>query len=170
MSAQVLQQSSYTLTLSDEEHDSLLGLLRQTLGEARVEVHRTHTPAFRDAVVGEAAVIRALIEKIERVRPDWTEVSSKSLAQVEEGSPVPDVVYIDEQGRFQMAAEDLEDFIQFLRDNEVRVEVEAADAFQSVGKAFGYGRLVHLFDADSVKRLYRTWKQVQASRAMVETA
>jgi len=170
MSAQVLQQSSHTLNLSGEERDSLLGLLRQALGEARVEVHRTHTPAFRDSVLAQEAVIRALIEKLERLRPDQTEVSPRIPAGIEEGSPVPDVVYIDEQGRFQMATEDLEDFIRFLRDNEVRVEAEAADAFQSVGKTYGYGRLLHLFDADLVHTLYRTWKQAQGSRAAVETA
>jgi len=63
MSTKVLQQSRHALTPSGDERDSLLGLLRQTLGEARVEVRRTHTPAFRDSVHGHEAVIRTLIEK-----------------------------------------------------------------------------------------------------------
>jgi hypothetical protein len=170
MSAQVLQQSSHMLTLSGGERDSLLDLLRQTLGEAHIELHRTHTPAFRDSVLGREAVIRALIEKLEWLGPDQTEVPSRSPVGIEEGSPVPHVVYIDDQGRFQMAVEDLEDFIRYLRDNEVRIEVEAANAFHSVGKAYGHGRLHHLFDADSVKRLYRRWKQAQGTRAAGETA
>jgi hypothetical protein len=70
MSAQVLQRSTYTLTLSDRERDSLLGLLRRAFGEARVEAHRTHTPDFRDLVLGEQAVIRGLIEKLEGIGPD----------------------------------------------------------------------------------------------------
>jgi hypothetical protein len=70
MPAQVLQQSNYTVTLSDQERDGLLALLRQAFAEARVEAHRTHTPDFRDQVLGQQALIRALIEKLERVRPD----------------------------------------------------------------------------------------------------
>lgn len=170
MSVQVLQQSSYTLTLSGEERDVLLGLLRPTLGEARVEVHRTHTPAFRDAVLGHEAGIRALIEKLERLCPDRAAVSTRTSTGIEEVSPMPDAVYIDEEGRFQMAAEELEGFIRFLRDNEVRVEMETADAFRSGGTAYGYGRLLHQYDADSVDRLYRTWTQAQRSRTAGGTA
>jgi hypothetical protein len=31
----------------------------------------------------------------------------------------------------------------FLRDHEVRVELESAQAFRSGGEAYGYGRLIH---------------------------
>ncbi|MGP0070299.1 MAG: hypothetical protein ACLQGP_42695 [Isosphaeraceae bacterium] len=170
MSAAILHQSTYTLTLRDEERDKLLDLLRRSLGEARVEVHRTHTPAFRESVIGQEDAIRSLIEKLERLCPDEAEVSTKIPAGIEEGTTVPDVVYIDEQGRFQMATEDLEGFVEFLRENKVRVEVETADAFHSGGKAYGYARLLHLYDADSANALYRTWKQLHEGRAVGELA
>jgi hypothetical protein len=64
-----------------------------------------------------------------------------------------------------MTATDLGDFIPFLRDHEVRVDVEPGDAFRSGGAAYGYGRLVHPYDIDSVAALYRTWRQAQGSRA-----
>ncbi|MFI5455701.1 MAG: hypothetical protein ACHRXM_09645 [Isosphaerales bacterium] len=168
MPAEVLQLSSHTLTLSSEERDTLLDLLRQALGETRVEVHRTHTPAFRDKVLGQECIIRAVIERLEQIGPDQTEVSPGIPAGIEEGSAVADELYINEQGRFQMAAEDLEDFIQFVRDNEVCVEVETADALHSGGKVYGYGRLLHLFDADSVSDLYRMWNVARQSRAAGE--
>jgi hypothetical protein len=83
---------------------------------------------------------------------------------------VAEVVYIDDEGRFQMAAEDLGDFIQYLQNNKVRVEAEASDAFHSGGKAYGYGRLLHLFDADLVGSLYRSWKAARGSGAVGERA
>jgi hypothetical protein len=70
MATQVLQEPTHTLILSTEERDSLLGLLRQALGETRVEVHRTHTPAFRERVIGQEVLIRTLIEKLERLTVD----------------------------------------------------------------------------------------------------
>jgi hypothetical protein len=158
MSTQVLQQSRHTLTLSGEERETLLELLRKTLGEVRIEVHRTHTPSFRESVLCHEALIRTLIEKLERPGPDQSESSPRIRGGIEEGASLIEELYIDEGGRFQMSTEDLEGFIRFLRDNEVRVEEETADAFHSGGKAYGYGRLLHLFDADSVSTLYRTWK------------
>jgi len=170
MSTAVLHLWGHTLTLSGEERESLLRLLRQTLGEARVEMHRTHTPAFRESVSGEQSVIRALIEKLERASAEQIEVSPRMPAGIEEGWPVQDVIYIDEMGRFQMPTDELEDFIRFLRDNEVCVEAETTGVFHSGGKAHGYGRLLHLFDADSVSKLYPTWKHARASGAAGETA
>jgi hypothetical protein len=170
MSAEVLQLSSHTLTLSGEERDTLLDLLRRALGDTRVEVHRTHTPAFRDLVLGQERVIRAVIERLEQLGSDQTGVSPGIPSGIEEGSAVTDELFIGEQGRFQMTADDLEDFIQFVRDHEVRVEVETAGAFHSGGTVYGYGRLLHLFDADSVKNLYRTWRQARRSRTAGELA
>lgn len=165
MSAPVIQQPTHTLTLSSEERDSLLGLLRQTLGEARVEVHRTHTPAWRELVIGQEVLIRNLIAKLERLTVHPSGVSPTTLTGIEEGPPVADDLYIDEQGRFQMAAEDLEDFIGFLRDNEVHAEIEPAVVVHSGGHTYRYGRLLHLFDADSASSLYRMWKPSRQSRA-----
>ena len=164
MSAQVLQQPSYTLTLSVQERDCLLGLLRQAFGESRVEAHRTHTPDFRDLVLDQQAVFRTLVDKVERLGPDRVGLSPEVPVGIEERALFDDL-YVNDEGRFQMAAADLEDFIRFLRDHEVGVEVETADAFCSGGDAYGYGRLLHLYDVDSVITLYRTWKRAQGSRA-----
>ena len=76
-----------------------------------------------------------------------------------------DALFIDEQGRFQMPSEDLESFLGFLRENEIRGRVETPDAFRSGKKSYSYGRLLHLYDADSVDRLYRTWKQDASTAA-----
>ena len=81
-----------------------------------------------------------------------------------------EVLYVNEQGRFQIPTAELEGFLGFLHDNGVLAEAETADAFHSGTKAYGYGRLLHLYDIDSVNHLYQTWKQGQASRAEEETA
>lgn len=162
MSAHVAQQSRYSLILSDAERDGLLALLRQAFGEARVEAHRTHTPDFRDLVIGQQAVIRALVEKLERLVPESMRAPAPAFGIEAEG-PLVEELAIDGVGRFQMAAADLEDFLPFLRDHEVRVEVENSEAFRSGGEAYGYGRLVHPYDADSVRALFRTWKLAQGT-------
>jgi hypothetical protein len=165
MSAQVLQQLSYTLTLSDQERDSLLGLLRQAFAETRVEAHRTHTPGFRELVLGQQALVRSLVEKLEHLGPDQPAASPVFPFESKEDAPVIDDLYIDECGRFQMAAADLDDFIPFLRDHEVRVDVDVADAFRSGGTPYSYGRIVHAYDIVSVAALYRTWRRAQGSRS-----
>jgi hypothetical protein len=58
--------ASYTLVLNEAERAELLRLLEHTLGETRVEAHRTHTPAYRERVLGQEAVIRGLLEKLGR--------------------------------------------------------------------------------------------------------
>jgi hypothetical protein len=63
-----------------------------------------------------------------------------------------------------MAAEDVEEFIGFLRENTVHAEVEPEVVVHSGGETYGYGRLIHLFDADSVSTVYRMWNQVHDSR------
>jgi hypothetical protein len=163
MSPQVIPQPTHTLTLTAEERDSLLRVLRKMLGDARIEVHRTHTPAFREGVLGEEVLIRNLIGKLEHVSVRQGGVSPSSLTGIEEGPPVHDDLYIDEQGRFQMPAEDLEDFMEFLRDNKVHAEIEPEVVVHSGGHTYGYGRLVHLFDAESACRLYRMWQRAQES-------
>jgi hypothetical protein len=69
MGDQAAQPSTLTLTLTPEERTSLLGLLKRELGDARVEVHRTHTPAFREQVLQQEALIRGLIDKLDQLRP-----------------------------------------------------------------------------------------------------
>jgi hypothetical protein len=169
MPAEILQQSNLTLTLSDKERDALLSMLRQALGETRVEVHHTHTPDYRELVLDQEALIRSLIAKLERLQPVPPEVSLTIRTGSSGEAVVTDDVYLDDQGRFQMAAEDLGTFVRFLRDNKVYVEAETADAFHSGGKAYRYGRLLHPFDVDSLKSLYHTWRQTRGSRAAEET-
>ena len=56
--------AEFTLTLNDRERTELLRLLEASLKETRVEVHRTHTPGFRENVQLEEQVIRGLLDKI----------------------------------------------------------------------------------------------------------
>ena len=165
MSAQVSQQSRYTLTLSDQERESLLGLVQQALADARVAAHRTHTPDYRALIIGQAVLLRELVEKLGRLGPDRPAAPTEIPVAIAGEAPVIDELYIDEEGRFQMAAAELDDFIPFLRDHEVRVDVEAAEAFRAGGAAYGYGRLAHSYDADSVAALYKTWRQAHLNPA-----
>jgi hypothetical protein len=165
MSAQVIPQPTHTLALTTEEKDSLLRLLRKTLGEARVEAHRTHTPAFREGVLGEEVLIRNLIAKLEKVAVRDGGAAPATYTGIEEGPPVHVDLYIDKQGRFQMPAEELDEFIGFLRDNEIHAEVEPAAVVHSGGHTYGYGQLLHLFDAESASSLYLMWKQAQSNHA-----
>ncbi len=54
------------ITLTEEEKDYLLRFLQSAMGETRVEVHRTHTPAFRETVLAEEKLLRGLIAKLEK--------------------------------------------------------------------------------------------------------
>jgi hypothetical protein len=55
-----------TLVLNEQERAELLMLLKYSLGEVRSEVHRTHTPGYREDVQAEEAVLRGLLKKLER--------------------------------------------------------------------------------------------------------
>jgi hypothetical protein len=164
MLAQVLQQPTHSLALTMEERDSLLHLLRQALGEARVEVHRTHTPAFREVVLGQEVLLRNLIEKLERIPIEPEAISSIGFTGSEEGLPMNHELHIDPRGQFQMPAEELEDFIEFLRESKVYAEIEPAVVVRSGGETYGYGRLIHPFDAESASTLYRMWRSMHESR------
>jgi hypothetical protein len=54
-----------TVTLTEEERAELLRLLKHTLGETRAEAHHTHTPAFRDGVLRQEALLTELIAKFQ---------------------------------------------------------------------------------------------------------
>jgi hypothetical protein len=54
------------LSLTEQERAELLKLLEHELGETRVELHRTHTPGFRESVQLEEKVIRSLLDKLRR--------------------------------------------------------------------------------------------------------
>jgi hypothetical protein len=59
---------SYQFTLSEEERAELVRILEQDLEEIRVEIHRTHTPDYRDRVMSEQALLRNLLDKFNRPR------------------------------------------------------------------------------------------------------
>ena len=54
------------VVLSTEEKDYLVGLLETALGETRVEVHRTHTPAYREQVLRQENLVRGLLTKLQQ--------------------------------------------------------------------------------------------------------
>lgn len=72
-----------------------------------------------------------------------------------------DQLYIDEQGRFQMASDTLKAFIAFLRDNHVPCSELEPDAFASEGRHYGYGQLHHPYEVDLAEELYRDWTSCQ---------
>jgi len=54
------------ITLSSDEKQYLLRTLQTAIGESRVEVHRTHTPDFRERVLDEEKLLRGLLAKLEK--------------------------------------------------------------------------------------------------------
>ena len=57
-----------TFMFSEEERVEMVRLLEQILGETRVEIHRTHyNPNYRDRVIGQEALLRGLLVKLQRV-------------------------------------------------------------------------------------------------------
>lgn len=67
MATEVSTSDFQNLALSSEEAAELLHLLQQSLSETRIEVHRTHTPDFRDALQHREALVRGLIAKLEQL-------------------------------------------------------------------------------------------------------
>jgi hypothetical protein len=54
------------VSFTAEELALLHRLVETALGDARVEVHRTHhTPSYREQVKAEEAMLRGLLEKLE---------------------------------------------------------------------------------------------------------
>lgn len=58
----------HSVMITEEERAELIRMLEQVLRENRVEVHRTHTPDYRERVMGEATLLRGLLEKFQQVR------------------------------------------------------------------------------------------------------
>ena len=56
--------AEHPLVLSDEEQQYLSTHLQSVLQETRVEAHHTMTPAYRDQVRREAALLRGLLAKL----------------------------------------------------------------------------------------------------------
>ena len=57
--------AEFNLVLNEQERAELLRILKNYLGETRVEVHHTHTPAYRENVQREENVIRGLLERLQ---------------------------------------------------------------------------------------------------------
>jgi hypothetical protein len=58
--------AEFHLVLNEQEKAYLEGLLKSALGETRVEVHRTHTPDYRQQVLGEEELVRQLLAKVQK--------------------------------------------------------------------------------------------------------
>jgi hypothetical protein len=56
--------AEHYLILTAEERVYLVDLLNSVLSETRVEVHRTHTPAYREQVLHAEDVVRGLLTKL----------------------------------------------------------------------------------------------------------
>jgi hypothetical protein len=57
----------HTVTISEDERAEIVRLLEQVLGETRVEVHRTHTPEYRERVQAEETLLRGLLARFSRM-------------------------------------------------------------------------------------------------------
>ena len=62
--AQAASPTQITLTLAEEEREPLLRILEQVLRGKRVEVHRTHTPDYREQLQRREKLLQSLIEKL----------------------------------------------------------------------------------------------------------
>jgi hypothetical protein len=63
MSTNATQARTTTLTFDEQERSELLQLVEAALGDLRVEVHRTHTPDYREQLLLREELLRRLIEK-----------------------------------------------------------------------------------------------------------
>ena len=59
---------AHSFMINEEERTELIRLLQQACGESRIEMHRTHTPEYRERVSGEQALLRGLLEKFQHMR------------------------------------------------------------------------------------------------------
>ena len=57
---------SRNFMFSEEERVEMVRLLEQVLSETRVEIHRTHTPDYRNRVIGQESLLRGLLVKLQR--------------------------------------------------------------------------------------------------------
>lgn len=61
---------AHSFTISEEERAKLILLLEKACEESRIEMHRTHTPEYRERVSGEQALLRGLLDKFQHMRVD----------------------------------------------------------------------------------------------------
>jgi hypothetical protein len=62
------ESTVHSFIISEEERAELIRLLESAVGENRVEIHRTHTPDYRDRVLSEQALLRGLLDKFQHMR------------------------------------------------------------------------------------------------------
>jgi hypothetical protein len=60
--------AQFSLALTAEEHAELERMVDQNLGETRVEVHRTHTPDYRQQVLHQEELLRGLLKKLRELK------------------------------------------------------------------------------------------------------
>jgi hypothetical protein len=58
----------FSLMLTTEERAELERLVEQNLGDTRVEVHRTHTPDYRQQVLQQEDLLRRLLAKLRSLK------------------------------------------------------------------------------------------------------
>lgn len=58
------EQGTIKLELTKAEVEELHRLVDATLGETRVEAHRTHSVDYREKVLGHEHLLRGLLEKL----------------------------------------------------------------------------------------------------------
>jgi hypothetical protein len=56
----------FPLTLTAEERQYLVDLLKAEFKDVRLEEHRTRTPLYRETVVHQESIIAALMNKLEQ--------------------------------------------------------------------------------------------------------
>jgi hypothetical protein len=69
MSTDAPPKVSLSLTLDEQERSELLQLLEVALQDLRVEVHRTHTPDYRERLLQREALLKRLIERFHQGSP-----------------------------------------------------------------------------------------------------
>lgn len=79
-----------------------------------------------------------------------------------------DEIFIDEDGRFQMPADKLPEFVAFLKDNKILCDVEDATTFRAEGHTYSFGRLRHAYDIEAAEDLYQSWRR-QMEPGLLET-
>ncbi len=62
------EPGTHSFMITEEERAELIRLLENAVGESRVESHRTHTPQYRERVLGEQSLLRGLLDKFQHMR------------------------------------------------------------------------------------------------------
>ncbi len=66
--AATTEAAMHSFMINEEERAELVRVLEQVLRDTRVEIHRTHTPEYRERVIGEGTLLRGLLEKFQHLR------------------------------------------------------------------------------------------------------